>query len=678
MVLASGGRVSAPPSASLGRRKSRPVKKESGPVQLHIASPARSHPEDVAAREASADALHDPVSEASDQAVTVGMSGESADGPLAAETSEVLETTSKYSDASDLEHAHTAQQPEAVNRPVDKAKQRALAEYLERSVRPELTRCSEQEFLDDYKLFHEITRYGSLKFSRVHGEPLDIFNLYRQACDCGGFDKYADGINWTGQVFPAMKNWKDNHKQTGIGNHLRTQYCKLLLQYERVHQDDLNVDACQICKMGDEDFGAQWLLCTTCEGWFHYHCALKEVKQRPKTANAKIYKFSVYENAKRGVEYTCTGCLHGAQVLQAFGGANDAESDENGTDAAPQKQHKSSSKAAAAAGQASLGDTRKRTHGAATPGVARAPSARAPEAPPLKVARTVPGDQQGLHAGAHAARQPKASAAREEQAAHSSAAKKAPAAPLRPGAPRAVPGDAAAPSGAPANPILAPAAPATASTAAAKAAAARATVMQVPTARGIVIKDLPDQLQRDDSGDARPDSDSHPAETPAPAMDARPKPSFEDLLERAQKMTESLKKQIKHSAEYAELNGEGVDIQISRQVLARVKKAKQVTIRLCVNADLKANQLAYKQLHDCALKFGEDVMAARRLQDWYAELCHAAKVKVVSSFFPMLDAWREKTEDAVFAVELDRSAGTAIRVTLSTRGAPLEPTNMPA
>lgn len=84
---------------------------------------------------------------------------------------------------------------------------------------------------------------------------------------------------------------------------------------------------------GDEDFGAQWLLCTTCEGWFHYHCALKEVKQRPKTANAKIYKFSVYENAKRGVEYTCTGCLHGAQVLQAFGGANDAESDENGTDA---------------------------------------------------------------------------------------------------------------------------------------------------------------------------------------------------------------------------------------------------------------------------------------------------------------------------------------------------------
>lgn len=46
-----------------------------------------------------------------------------------------------------------------------------------------------------------------------------------------------------------MKNWKDNHKQTGIGNHLRTQYCKLLLQYERVHQDDLNVDACQICKM---------------------------------------------------------------------------------------------------------------------------------------------------------------------------------------------------------------------------------------------------------------------------------------------------------------------------------------------------------------------------------------------------------------------------------------------
>lgn len=84
------------------------------------------------------------------------MSGESADGPLAAETSEVLETTSKYSDASDLEHAHTAQQPEAVNRPVDKAKQRALAEYLERSVRPELTRCSEQEFLDDYKLFHEV------------------------------------------------------------------------------------------------------------------------------------------------------------------------------------------------------------------------------------------------------------------------------------------------------------------------------------------------------------------------------------------------------------------------------------------------------------------------------------------------------------------------------------------
>jgi hypothetical protein len=45
-----------------------------------------------------------------------------------------------------------------------------------------------------------------------------------------------------------MKNWKPGHKQTGIGNHLRTQYDRLLLDYERLHPDDLNKDCCPLCQ----------------------------------------------------------------------------------------------------------------------------------------------------------------------------------------------------------------------------------------------------------------------------------------------------------------------------------------------------------------------------------------------------------------------------------------------
>jgi hypothetical protein len=44
----------------------------------------------------------------------------------------------------------------------------------------------------------------------------------------------GNGINWKGQVFPAMANFTAHNRMTGVGNALKRHYMLYLLDYEQV------------------------------------------------------------------------------------------------------------------------------------------------------------------------------------------------------------------------------------------------------------------------------------------------------------------------------------------------------------------------------------------------------------------------------------------------------------
>ena len=44
----------------------------------------------------------------------------------------------------------------------------------------------------------------------------------------------GNGINWKGQVFPAMQNFTSSNRMTGVGNALKRHYVGYLLEYEQV------------------------------------------------------------------------------------------------------------------------------------------------------------------------------------------------------------------------------------------------------------------------------------------------------------------------------------------------------------------------------------------------------------------------------------------------------------
>ena len=124
-------------------------------------------------------------------------------------------------------------------------------EYRRASRRPRLDDCTEEEFVEDYLLFHKVRRFSFLscssvsvslgsststllflflacllrspltipllppcgyqmtgrgaqlsKLGKANGIRLDLFNLYKQTCFYGGFVRTGNGsgINWAGQV----------------------------------------------------------------------------------------------------------------------------------------------------------------------------------------------------------------------------------------------------------------------------------------------------------------------------------------------------------------------------------------------------------------------------------------------------------------------------------------------
>ena len=46
--------------------------------------------------------------------------------------------------------------------------------------------------------------------------------------------RMGNGINWKGQVFPAMRNFTSSNRMTGVGNALKRHYVGFLLDYEQV------------------------------------------------------------------------------------------------------------------------------------------------------------------------------------------------------------------------------------------------------------------------------------------------------------------------------------------------------------------------------------------------------------------------------------------------------------
>lgn len=46
--------------------------------------------------------------------------------------------------------------------------------------------------------------------------------------------RLGNGINWKGQVFPAMRNFTSSHRMTGVGNALKRHYVGYLQEYEQV------------------------------------------------------------------------------------------------------------------------------------------------------------------------------------------------------------------------------------------------------------------------------------------------------------------------------------------------------------------------------------------------------------------------------------------------------------
>jgi len=658
------------PSSRPGRRKSRPTWKALGPIRLRSLSPG------------SVDVQPGADDRAAVAEITDLIPGEPEVSPAALPTaaatlpSYVQEATGTVSDSANLDDGKPHRHGQQLRWTDEDA--REIANYRKLSVRPPLAACTEKEFLDDYKLFHEKTRYGSLRFGSVEGKELDIFNLYCQACLCGGFENYADGINWTGQVFPNMKNWKPGHKQTGIGNHLRTQYDRLLLDYERLHPDDLNKDCCPLCQKSDDDSRTQWLACTECGGWFHYRCALDEVHKRPKTIKARIHAFGAYENARKGIDYTCSVCLQRAQPREAAALARDEPtvstdidqdqdgyvgcgsevasevrtSQADGCDADdPRKSFKRR------LGEGAVSDTFGSAEAlmASRAGISKK-MARAEDFGDRVRDRSAERRQQKTALVSDLIRPSEGSGSgrggRLEDLADAAVCFDSPGTPAS------------------AQPSLTD------------------IIFSVPTRRGIVVQKVEVRKEREGGNAGSPGSPCTTEEPEnAPSADvgveaahgqeettsstsvARISESAEQLQERAEEMAESLKRDIESCKVFELAMEDGVPLKVEHQVLARSKRSKRVTAQVYVYADVPGGSVddAFNQLSEFAAKFGAPDMDSE-LDDWYSKLCFRAKVKVVSELSPMLLQWCKAKEDSEFSVELDTSIPNSLTVLISTRG----------
>lgn len=128
----------------------------------------------------------------------------------------------------------------------------AAAFYSKLSCRPALHLADDRQFEDDVVAF--LDAIGEDKLAKnVRGRhiacnntAMDLLGLYRAVVCVGGLTsnesydaagRYSGSINWAGEIFPAMHNFKRGHRATSIGTQLLTNYRKYLAAYEKAWAD---------------------------------------------------------------------------------------------------------------------------------------------------------------------------------------------------------------------------------------------------------------------------------------------------------------------------------------------------------------------------------------------------------------------------------------------------------
>ncbi|KFM25586.1 hypothetical protein F751_0613 [Auxenochlorella protothecoides] len=168
-----------------------------------------------------------------------------------------------------------------------------------RSQRGPLKTCTEAEFYADLSAFLKERKGRTSGFFPVlNALQLDLFNLYKEVCQRGGF-ALGNGINWKGQVFPAMRNFTQDHRLTGVGNALKRHYQVCLLDYEQANPADVTSGNCLVCGQGAGD---DWISCDNCDRWLHFSC-----DKRPHPGSFKDY------SKRHGLKFVCGPCTDGME-----------------------------------------------------------------------------------------------------------------------------------------------------------------------------------------------------------------------------------------------------------------------------------------------------------------------------------------------------------------------------
>ena len=189
--------------------------------------------------------------------------------------------------------------------------------------RPALAKCSLEDFMYDFMMFHERRgrdwekAWAALDrvFSRT-GAPFDPLHFYRQVCAVGGFvsrESAKERVRGT-FVFQNMHNYYENHTMTDCGNRLLTAYELYFWEYERAHPEDVTRGACRSCGGGiyscivdKRDVGIMHE-CFHCEFMYHERC------QPPERFDVFINKG---KNAGCTSTFLCWGC---ARMYDVMGG----------------------------------------------------------------------------------------------------------------------------------------------------------------------------------------------------------------------------------------------------------------------------------------------------------------------------------------------------------------------
>lgn len=137
----------------------------------------------------------------------------------------------------------------------------------------------------------------------LNGSKIDLFNLYREVVRRGGFG-LGLSLNWKGNIWPTLRNFTAQNKQTAIGHALKRLYQKFLLAYEESHPEDVKSDRCVICG-GSEEQAQEFVQCQACFNWTHLAC-----DRRPNLGNPKDY------TKEHGKAYSCPGCSENARQAQ--------------------------------------------------------------------------------------------------------------------------------------------------------------------------------------------------------------------------------------------------------------------------------------------------------------------------------------------------------------------------